>query len=186
MKVVVVPKNNQGMTLLEVMVAMLLLTMVTAMVYSIMDRAIVFSEKGEKKLLALEQRQALLSLLERQVRSGWYDDKQKKVLISGDEEVLRLVTRSPLLYAGHGTVLALYSYDPAEQTLYYTERKDFYNPDYDEVVPEWDEMEVLLEKSGDFELLFDEDVGKVTLAWQGKEYEFWPWCTERPEEDNDE
>ncbi len=177
------PKNNHGMSLMEVMVAMLLLAMVASMVYSILDRSIVFAGKGEAKIAEIEKSQALLSLIQRQVRSGWYDVKQKKVVISGEDDILRLVTKAPLLYPDQGTVLAIYRFDRDNQALYYTEKKDFYNPESLEALPESDEMILLLADTGELELFFDEERGMVSFHWQEKEYEFWPWCTEKGEDE---
>lgn len=172
--------RQQGMTLLEVMVAMLLLAMVAALVYSILNRAVVFAAKGEAKISAIEKKQALLTLLQRQVRSAWYDEGQQKVLLSGDDEVIWLVTRAPLLYPELGTVLAIYRWDEENQVLYYTEKKDFYVPENLEFVPDYEEMTPLLADAGGMDLVFDEKRGCLTVHWQGQEYDFWPWCTDIP------
>ena len=169
---------EQGMTLVEVMVAMLLLAMVATMVYSILNRAMVFHAKGEEKVSAIEKRQGLLALLQRQVRSGWYDERLARVVLKGEDDTVWLVTRAPLLYPEQGTVLAIYRLDRENGVLYYMEKRDFYIPENRELVPDFVDMSPLLRDTGDMDLFFDEERGCLCLRWQEKSYDFWPWCSE--------
>lgn len=172
--------GEKGFTLFEILVAVLLLAMVSSMIYSIMNVSIRFSEKGERGVLMLEREQGLLGLLQRQIESAWYDELKKQVRISADEDILRLVTRAPLLYPQAGVVLAVYRYDEAEATLYYQEKRDYYNSDYDdEYVPEYDTMIRLLENDGPLLFTYPEDALAVTVAYRDTEYEYTPWCQTR-------
>ncbi|MEN8141514.1 MAG: prepilin-type N-terminal cleavage/methylation domain-containing protein [Thermodesulfobacteriota bacterium] len=171
--------GSRGMTLMEVMVAMALLAMVTMMVYSILDRALVFAHKGEGRIVQLERDSALLNLLSRQVRSGWYDSRSKGVVIVADDNVLRLITKAPLLYPENGTVLATYYL--LDDALYYDEHKDFFNPEHLDGALDPEEMTQLLADAQG--LHFDYEGGAVLLTWQEQEYELWPWCTEEEEDE---
>ncbi len=174
-----------GFTLFEVMVAVLLLAMVSSMMYSILNVSIKFSEKGEKKIVIMERRHALLSLLERQIKSAWYDDRLKQVVITAQDEVFRIVTRSPLLYPHAGTVLALYRYDPDVRVLYYTEKRDFYNIDYDnEFIPEYEDMMVLFDNAPLLTFSYPEDSSMVTISLDEETFEFRPWCQVASREDD--
>ena len=119
--------NNRGLTLLEVMVAMLLLTIASGMIYSMLDRSIFFANKGEGKSREIEEHYALVSLMQRQVQSGWFSPTTKKVLISGEKDLLRLATAIPFQARPGQVVMAFYRYNPEENTLYYLEKKDFFN-----------------------------------------------------------
>lgn len=177
-------KKEAGFTLFEVMVAVLLLAMVSSMIYSILNVSIKFTEKGEEKILLLEREQGLLGLLQRQIKSGWYDAKKKEVLITADEETLRVVTRAPLLYPRAGTVLAVYRFDPASSSLYYLEKRDFYNIDYNEdYLPDYDDMMLLLANSAPLSFSYEDDSSAVTVFYDGKEHDFQPWCQVDARED---
>lgn len=169
--------GGSGFSLLELLVSILLLAMISAMVYSVLNVGIKFSRKGESQLLALEREQGVVSLLHRQVESAQYDYKHQKVEILAKDDVFRLVTRHPLLYTNLGVVLALYRYKVDEQTVYYQEKKDFYNQEYDEdYVPDFEEMLPLFTTSDEFALEYDEDAQEVVFDYGGKEYSFRPKC----------
>lgn len=174
--------DNNGFSLLEVMVALLLLTMVSTMIYSMLNRAIFFAERGERKNRQIEQHVALVSLLQRQVMSGWFNPRTKKVVITGDSGFLRLATASPFLARPGQVVMAFYRVDTATNTLYYLERKDFYNADYNDYIPDYSEMTPLLSGAGAIELDFDEETLRVSLSHNGTAYEFRPWCAPAPME----
>ena len=166
-----------GFTLFELLVAVLLLAMISVMIYSVMNVGIRFTEKGERKILHLERQLSLVDLLHRQVKTAWYDDRRKKVIISADDNVFRIVTRCSLADPAAEVVLAVYRFDPADGTVYYLEKKDFYNSDYDdEYVPDFDEMRLLLSDVAFFSLEYDEESGAVTFEFADREYEFLPWC----------
>lgn len=170
-------QKESGFTLFEVMVAVLLLAMVSSMIYSILNVSIKFTEKGESQILQMEREHGLLTLLQRQITSAWYDKKQKKVPLSADEHLLRVVTRQSMLYPYNKLVLALYHYDSGNRTLYYTEKRDFYNSDYDEdYVPEPDDMIVLMENCPSLTFTYEDDSSSVTVVYDEKEFEFTPWC----------
>jgi prepilin-type N-terminal cleavage/methylation domain-containing protein len=169
--------GESGFTLFELLVAVLLLAMISVMIYSVLNVGIKFAEKGEKKILHMERRLSLVDLLHRQVKSAWYDNKRRKVIVSSDNDVFRLVTRCPLFYSAAGIVLAVYRFDPADGTLYYLEKRDYYNSDYDdEYVPDYDDMQQLLTDVASFALEYDEENGSVNLEFDEREYEFLPWC----------
>ena len=159
---------------MEVMVAMLLLTMTAVMIYSILNRSILFAHKGESKMLALEKEYGLHSLLKRQVESCWYDIKNKKVGLYGDEEIVRIITKTSFLHPESSMVMAFYLKN--DQTIYYLERQDFYNNDYLDWTPDLDLMMPLITTTREMNIQYDEDLGFVQLTYHDKEYEFWPWC----------
>jgi prepilin-type N-terminal cleavage/methylation domain-containing protein len=172
-------RNNQsGFTIFELLIAMLLLTMVSVMIYSILNVGIQFSSKGEKKILAIERQYGFLTLLKRQVSSALYSPKEKKLLISADDAIFRVVTRNPFIYRAAGVVLAIYRYDAGSQTVFYTEKRDYYNTDYDEeYVPDFDEMTELARNEDSFSISYDETLGPaVILEYRGKDYVFLPKC----------
>ncbi len=170
-------RKESGFTLFEVMVAVLLLAMVSSMIYSILNVSIKFTEKGEQQILQLEREHGLLTLLQRQITSAWYDKKKKEIPLSADDNMLRIVTRESLLYPYNRLVLAVYLYDPDSQTLYYTEKRDFYNIDYDEeYVPELDDMVVLMEDCPLLSFTYEDDSSSVGVVYDEKEFEFTPWC----------
>jgi hypothetical protein len=91
--------------------------------------------------------------------------------------MLRLVTRRPLLFHDAGVVLAIYRFDAAEQTVFYTEKKDFYNPDFDtDYLPDFDEMVAIISSEKDFLIEYDSEVGTVTLEYENGQYAFTPRC----------
>lgn len=169
--------RQQGFTLFEVMVAVFLLAMVSSMIYSILNVSIRFSEKAEKSILLLEREQGLTGILQRQIKNGWYDGQKKEVAIAADDTMLRIVTRAPLLYPLAGVVLAVYRYDPESATLYYLEKRDFYNIDYDdEYVPAYEDMQVLVENCLPLSFAYEEDSSAVTVLYDDREFSFTPWC----------
>ena len=169
--------DNRGFTLFEVLVAVLLLAIISSMIYSVLNVGIRFSDQGEKKILTLERRAGLLSLLRRQVQGSWYDVRQKKVIISAEDNVLRILTTAPLLYPEAGVVAAFYRFDPDSEVLYYQEKRDFFNIDYDDqYLPDFEDMHLLLEESGPLEFSYDSDSKVVQIIFMGEEYEFAPWC----------
>lgn len=171
------PSKNSGFTLFEVLVAVLLLAIISSMIYSVLNVGIRFSAQGEKKILALEREIGLLELLRRQVMGGLYDERQKKVIISAEESQLMVVTRAPLLYPELGVVAAFYRFDPDSESLYYQEKKDFFNTDYDDQYqPDFEEMYLLLEGAGPIQFGYDEESKVVQVTFMEKEYEFSPWC----------
>lgn len=173
--------GQRGLTLLELLVAMILMVMVSTMLYSVLNTGIGFARKGEDKLWRIERDLSLLELLHRQVHGAWYDKLLKKVRITAEGDYLQLVTTAPLLNRDAGVVLAIYYYDPAEGTLFYTEKRDFYNPDYEEDYhPERAEMEVLMKDVGGISWAFDNTRGILQVAFGGKEYSLVVRCW-RPE-----
>ncbi|MFN2367844.1 MAG: prepilin-type N-terminal cleavage/methylation domain-containing protein [Desulfurivibrionaceae bacterium] len=166
---------QKGVTLVELLVAMLLLVMVTSMLYSMLNVGIKFSRKGEERLASLEVERSLLEILHRQVHGVWYDKTEKKAMISTERDMLKLITTSPLLDHHAGLVLAVYWYDAGGRTLYYTEKPDFFNTDYGEnYFPAADEMTVLLRDADDLDWQFDENEGVLTVSYQGRGHEMWP------------
>lgn len=169
--------RNSGFTLFEVLVAVLLLAIISSMIYSVLNVGIRFSEQGEKKVLALERQIGLLELLQRQVMGGWYDERQKKVIVSAEDNRLTIVTTAPLLYPELGVVVACYRFDPGSESLYYKEKRDFFNTEYDDQYqPDFEEMYLLLEDAGPLQFGYDEESKVVQVTFMGKEYEFSPWC----------
>lgn len=166
---------QKGVTLVELLVAMLLLAMVTSMLYSMLNVGIKFSRKGEERLASLEVERSLLEILHRQVHGVWYDKTEKKAMISSERDMLKLFTTSPLLDHHAGLVLAVYWYDAGARTLYYTEKNDFFNSDYGEdYFPAADEMTVLLGDADDLDWQFDDSEGVLTVSYQGNSHEMWP------------
>ncbi|HSH13054.1 MAG TPA: prepilin-type N-terminal cleavage/methylation domain-containing protein [Desulfurivibrionaceae bacterium] len=162
---------ERGVTLLELLVAMLILAMVSVMLYSVLNVAIGFSSKGEARARQAGREHAFLELLHRQVQGTWYDRKQKKVLIESLGHQLTMVTTAPLLNRDQGLVLAVYLYDPADDVLYYTEKKDFYKSDYREnYQADRREMLVLMTEVGDLALDYQDDDGLLKVTWRGHEH----------------
>ena len=169
--------SNRGVTLFELLVAILLLGMTAAMIYSVLNVSIAFFGKGDRQILALEQKQGFVDLLFEQVNSAWYDRQHRKVMISADGEMLKIFTRHPLLYRQSGVVLAVYRYNPDDKTLYYLEKRDFYNIDYnDEYIPDFEDMRYLLKTDRPISMTYDEESGQVTLTYGEKQYAFVPKC----------
>ena len=170
-------KNNSGFSLLELLIAALLVMMISAMIYSVLNVSIKFTHKGETKLLAMAREQGFLSLIHQQINGTLYDRQKKEMQIISNENVLTLTTNRPLLSRGTGLVLAVYRYEAGEQTIYYTEKKDFYNPDYDEeYIPDLDEMYPVITTADDFFMEYDEETGEVLVVYEGAEYTFKPKC----------
>ena len=169
--------RNSGFSLFEVLVALLLLAIISSMIYSVLTVGIRFSNQGEKKILSLERQAGLLALLRRQVQGCWYDERQKKVIVSAEDSLLRVVTTAPLLYPEAGVVAAFYRFDSSSEALYYQEKKDVFNTEYDDQYqPDFEDMHLLLEGAGPLEFGYDEDSKVVQLMFMGEEYEFFPWC----------
>ncbi len=169
--------TRDGLSLLEVMVALLLLTIASTMIYSMLNRSIFFTNRGEGKTQEIAEQYALVSLIQRQVQGGWFDPRTKKVVISGERDLLRLATTMPFQARSGQVVMAFYRYNPEEGTLYYLERKDFHNPDYTDMVPNYDEMTALVTASAGLSLEFDQENNSVALSYGGQNYEFRPWCS---------
>lgn len=167
--------SQKGVTLIELLVAMLLLVMVTSMLYSVLNVGIKFSRKGEDRLASLELERSFLAVLHRQVYGAWHDKLKKKVIISTERDMLKMVTTSPLIGGDGGLALVVYWYDSGDRTLYYTEKPDFFNIDYQEnYFPSDDEMIVLLRDVDDLDWQFDENEGLLTVSYLGKSFEMTP------------
>ena len=174
--------STKGFTLFELLVAVLLLAMVSTMIASVLGVGINFATKGEERILALAREYGFLDLLQRQVSAAYYDERRRQMLISADEDILRLVTRNPLLYETTGPVLAIYRYRPEEGSLYYTEKRDYFNVDYDDdYVPDFAEMRFLVKTEEPPALAYDLESGIVAVRFRGREYEFMPKSTKRPQ-----
>jgi len=173
-------KNQRGFTLFELLIAMLLLAMVSVMIYSVLNVGIKFSAKGESKILAMEHKYGFLNLFQSQVSSAVYDPRQRKILMSVNDDVFRIVTRNPYIYEEAGEVLAIYRYDTSERAIYYTEKRDYYNLDYnDEYVPDFADMTLLDGDEESFGIKYDKVTGpEVTLLYRGEEYSMVPKCTD--------
>ena len=172
--------SQRGVTLFELMVAVLMLGLVSTMIYSVLNVGITFADKGERQIVAIEQEQGFLDLLHRQINSAWYDSKLKKIRVVAEDDTLKIFTRQPLLYRATGLVLAIYRFDPGEQTVYYTEKRDFYNIDYtDDYIPDFEDMYFLLNTKFPLEWSHDEETGSLFLTYGEKEYEFIPKCQKK-------
>ena len=170
---------QRGITLFELLVAMVLLAMVSTMIYSVLNLGINFSARGGKHLEILSREKNLLSLLRRQVNGAWYDLRFSKALISGGGGVLRIVTREPLLHRSAGSVLAVYRVNAAEQALYYLEKIDYFNTAYgDEYLPDFREMEKMYSYGADrpVTLAYDSEKSMVIVGLDGEEFSFVPKC----------
>lgn len=169
--------GGAGFTLLELLIAVLLVTMISVMIYSVLHVSITFSHKGETRLLSLAREQGFLSLLHQQVNSVLYNQQQRKIEIFTDDESLRLITMRPLMYRDAEVVLAIYRFNTDDRTVYYTEKKDFYNPDFDQdYLPEFDDMAALISIENDFSWDYDPDSGEVTIEYENSRYTFKPRC----------
>ncbi len=163
--------GEPGVTLLELLVAMLILVMVSVMLYSMLNVSIGFSRKGEARALQAGREHAFLELLHRQVQGAWYDQKQKKVLIGEANNQLTLVTSAPLLNRDQGVVMAVYLYDQEADVLYYTEKKDFYNADYRENYrANQRDMRVLMKGVGGLALDYKADEGLLKVTCRGRQH----------------
>ncbi|NTV12761.1 MAG: prepilin-type N-terminal cleavage/methylation domain-containing protein [Desulfobulbaceae bacterium] len=164
--------DGRGITLLELLVAMMIMALISTMLYSVLNVGVTFSRKGEMRARQLGRDRALLELLHRQVQGAWYDRLQKKVLISTSANELKLVTTAPLLHRDLGVVLAIYLYDPAADILYYTEKKDFYNPSYqDNFQADKREMLALVKDVGELQLDYKTDLGELNVTYRGRSYD---------------
>lgn len=169
--------GQRGITLFELLIAVVLLGMVSTMIYSVLNVGITFSARGTKHLETLAREKNLLSLLRRQVNGAWYDLRFGRVQISGGDGVLRIVTRQPLLYRDAGSVLAVYRVNEGEQSLYYLEKKDYFNADYnEEYLPDFSEMERMYASDRPVRLAYDPEQSRVTVALGGEEFAFAPKC----------
>lgn len=165
------------MTLLELLLAVMLLTMVSTMLYSILNVSMKFAARGENKILQIARQGSLLELIHQQVHGAAYSVKQRNVLLSADDKVLKVVTSHALIYRDLAKVLAIYRYDPGADVLYYTEKIDFYNQDYNEdYLPDLAEMIVLMRDVGGLSMQYDEEEAVLTVSYDGGEYEIIPRC----------
>ena len=183
---VVVPKKNrfraaldgqQGITLFELLIAVVLLGMVSTMIYSVLNVGINFSARGGKHLESLAREKNLLSLLRRQVNGAWYDLRFGKVLITGRDGVLRIVTRQPLLHRKAGSVLAVYRINEAEQALYYQEKMDYFNTEYGEnYLPDFSGMAKIYTADHPVALTYEPEKSRVVVNLDGEAFAFVPKC----------
>ncbi len=185
-------KNRQGFTLFELLVAVVLLAIISTMIYSVLNVGIKFNDKGEKQLSAQAHEHGLLELLRRQINSARYDQRKNEMQIAVQNDILRIVTRQPLIYRAAGVVLAIYRFDDRHHTVYYTEKRDFYNVDYDEgYVPDQADMLALTKTAQPLSVVYDADEGVVFAQLDGKTFDFlpkcWPSTTDKKNliEDND-
>ena len=170
-------RGQHGITLFELLIAVVLLGMVSTMIYSVLNVGITFSARGGKHLESLAREKNLLSLLRRQVNGAWYDLRFGKMMISGGDGVLRIVTRQPLLHRTAGTVLAVYRVNVAEQALYYLEKKDYFNTEYGEkYLPEFSEMEKMYGADRPVTLAVEPEKSRVVVGLGGEEFAFVPKC----------
>ncbi|MDD5758548.1 MAG: prepilin-type N-terminal cleavage/methylation domain-containing protein [Desulfobulbaceae bacterium] len=169
-----------GFTLFEVMIAMILLAMVAAMIYSVLNVGIKFADQGGKKILAMERKYGFLTLVQRQITSAVYDPVKKRIMMSANDDIFKVVTRNPLVYPEAGVVLAIYRYNAGERAIYYVEKRDYYNVDYtDEYVPDFDEMTILAQDEESFSVQYDEEAGpEVLVTFRGEEYALVPRCAD--------
>ncbi len=170
-----------GVTLFELLVAVLMLGLISSMIYSVLNVGIKFSEKGERKIFALDREKGFLDLLQRQIQSVWYDRTKKEIVLYADGDMLRLVTRSPLILRNNGVALAVYRINEEESTVYYMEKKDFYNAEYHEedFMPSYEDMQALVKTPGKVSISYDSEEGRVVVVEYGdKVYEFFPRCGE--------
>ena len=170
-------RGANGFTLFELLIAVLLLGMISVMIYSVLNVGIKFSDKGERALAVAARQHAIVNLLYRQIVTAYYDNVQKTVRITGEGEVLRVVNRSPLRYRNSGIVLSVYRYDPGAQVLYYTEKQDYFNADYDEeYLPDFDAMLVLASGVPPLSFEVDEESKAVSISFGEEQFEIFPRC----------
>jgi prepilin-type N-terminal cleavage/methylation domain-containing protein len=175
--------NQKGVTLFELLVAVLLLALVSTMIYSVLRSGINFNAKGEEKLQLMAQEQGLVSLLRRQVRGASYNMQKRQPWITANPEALQIITTQPFFARESGTVFVVYRYNEADSSLYYLEKKDFYNSDYNEdFLPDFDEMTRIMTTRLPLTLGYEQEAGQVTLQYNDREYLFSPRC--RPAADN--
>ena len=170
-------RSQRGVTLLELLLAVMLLTMVSAMLYSVLNVSMKFAARGEDKILQIAREGSLLELIHQQVHGAAYSAKTRQVLLTADDEYLKVVTNHALIFRDWGRVLAIYRYEPGEDILYYTEKLDFYNQDYGEdYLPDFDDMVVLLRNVGGLAMEYDEEEAVLTVNYNGGTYEIIPRC----------
>ncbi len=159
---------------------MLLMAMVSIMIYSVLNVGIKFADKGTRHILAMEHKYGFLNLLQSQISSAVYDAKKRELLMLAGEDFFRVVTRNPYIYEEAGVVLAFYRYDASARAIYYTEKRDYYNIDYnDGYVPDISDMILLASDEDSFSVQYDKAVGpQVTFAYRGQEYVLVPQCTD--------
>ncbi|OGR07426.1 MAG: hypothetical protein A2511_04865 [Deltaproteobacteria bacterium RIFOXYD12_FULL_50_9] len=173
-------KAETGVTLFELLIAVLILGLVSTMIYSVLRVSINFSEKGDKQILTMEREQSFLALISRQVRCAFYNRTTQKVAIVSQDGLFTVVTRNPLIFKDVGLALAIYRFNADDQTIYYTEKPDYYNIDYNEdYVPEFSDMIPLLAAGVPVQMTYDEEGGKVLLVYGEREYELTPSCTSK-------
>ncbi len=176
-------RAQAGFTVFELLIAILMLSMVSTMIYSVLHTGIRFSRQGTDRILAIERRLGLESLLFQQINSAWFEPRTKNVVLAGDGDMLRLVTCYPLLYRHAGVVLAYYRYDPDTERLYYTEKLDYYNIDYDEeYLPGFEEMTVLVEAIHRVSFNVDPETLLATIEIGDTVFEVTPRCAEPAKE----
>ncbi len=174
--------SEKGVTLFELMVAMMMLVMVSSMLYSVLNAGINFSEKGESRIQLIEQERSFLDLLRRQVHGILYDSKKKQLQIYAEGNLLKMVTSTSIMERDAGMVLAIYVNDPDEGVLLYSEKVDYYNIDYDDVYqPDPDEMVVLMRDVQGLEIQYAEEDGTLKVTYAGLEYELFPRCWQEEE-----
>ncbi len=165
--------SYRGLTLFEVMVAMVIMVTVMVMLYEAMSSGISFSNRGKAKMDALEHHTAVLDLLHRQIHAAVYDRAGKKVRLKVDADRLSFVTLTPLI-AVSGPVFVSYRVDYGR--LYYLEKRDYFNEDYLDNEPDPREMTVLLADAGDLAFAESDDPGGVTVTHRGRSYTIFPRC----------
>ena len=168
----------RGITLFELLIALVLLGMVSTMIYSVLNVGINFNAKGGKHLEMLARQRNLLNILHRQISGARYDPRTGRVDISGGKGLLRIVTSRPLLHgSAAGFVLAVYRIDPAGPTLYYLEKKDYYNAEYGQKFsPDFSEMEKIYVADQPMALAYDPEKSRVAVTLDGEEFDFLPQC----------
>jgi prepilin-type N-terminal cleavage/methylation domain-containing protein len=176
-------QNQRGLTLLEVMISVLIFSMISVLIFSILDRSAAFTAKGDKRVRTLEQNYNLSSLIRRQVQGAWIDQKQQKAGINQLSDLqISIITTSSIMYPPTTLVIAFYDFDEESGTLFYTERRDFYNQDYNDQFPPIEEMIPLLVTDQPFRLQTTEESNLVSLTLAGKQYTFHPFCLQQDEE----
>ena len=171
--------EDQGFSLVELLVAMLLLTMVSTMIYSVLNVGIKFKEQSDSHMVAMARKFGFIDLVHRQVKSALYDIKTAELMIWVNDDTFMLVNRNPYIYRDAGVVLAVYRYNAQDNGIYYLEKRDYYNVDYDQhYQPEFEEM-VLLAKGEGFLITFDRQSSpEFIVEYQGREYAMLPKCVD--------